>query len=433
LGPEGVFLHCDGVVGIATQGIFVKGWFHAREGAVVGVACHGGFRSVFIDQDWLRYSRRDVSTHLASLGVAVTGHDHGIGCFVPIENGSSPYFLSVTTAAGQIHRVRVPPVAALPALEAIRAVLTSFSSSHRSLLGLLDTQVGPAVQKVWAERRKVVRPVTSERFGPAVRDPAVSVIVPLFGRYDFAEYQLAQFADDADFQGLELLYFVDDPGIYDEFRAQCDGLYQLYRVPFTLAFAGANLGFAGANNAAARIAGGKHLLLLNSDVLPKYPGWVSELLALYGTLKKPGCLGVKLLYEDGSVQHAGMTFRRHAPWGNLWINDHPHKGQSAEGLSGLHQVEAVTAACLLLKAELYRDLGGLSEDYVIGDFEDSDLCLRAASLGLTNWVSLDTELYHLERQSQARIGDAEWRTNLTLFNCWQHSRRWASHLENRPA
>jgi len=259
----------------------------------------------------------------------------------------------------------------------------------------------------------------------------VSVIVPLFGRYDFAEYQLAQFADDADFQGLELIYFVDDPAIYDEFRAQCDGLYQLYRVPFTLAFAGANLGFAGANNAAARIAGGKHLLLLNSDVLPKYPGWVSELLALYGTLKKPGCLGVKLLYEDGSVQHAGMTFRRHAPWGNLWINDHPHKGQSAEGLSGLHQVEAVTAACLLLKAELYRDLGGLSEDYVIGDFEDSDLCLRAASLGLTHWVSLDTELYHLERQSQARIGDAEWRTNLTLFNCWQHSRRWASHLENR--
>jgi GT2 family glycosyltransferase len=71
----------------------------------------------------------------------------------------------------------------------------------------------------------------------------------------------------------------------------------------------------------------------------------------------------------------------------------------------------------------------LSEDYIIGDFEDSDFCLRAAAVGRPNWVALDIELYHLERQSQAHIGEAQWRTNLTLFNCWQHHQRWGAHLE----
>jgi len=149
----------------------------------------------------------------------------------------------------------------------------------------------------------------------------------------------------------------------------------------------------------------------------------------YATLPRPGLLGAKLLYEDGSVQHAGMTFRRHAPWGGLWINEHSHKGQSAVGLTGLRKVHAVTAACALIDAGLYRKLGGLSEDYIIGDFEDSDFCLRAVAAGRHSWVALDIELYHLERQSQARIGDTQWRTNLTLFNCWQHQQRWGALLE----
>jgi GT2 family glycosyltransferase len=83
----------------------------------------------------------------------------------------------------------------------------------------------------------------------------------------------------------------------------------------------------------------------------------------------------------------------------------------------------------MVEARLYRELGGLSEDYIIGDFEDSDLCLRAAAAGRRNYVALDVELYHLERQSQARIGDAQWRNNLTLYNCWLHDQRWAAQIE----
>jgi len=123
-----------------------------------------------------------------------------------------------------------------------------------------------------------------------------------------------------------------------------------------------------------------------------------------------------------------MTSVRYAPWQKLWINEHPHKGMHPGGLSGTPEVECVTAACALLETALYRELGGLSESYVIGDFEDSDFCHRARAAGRVNRVDLDVSLYHLERQSQSLAGDAAWRTGVTLYNCWLHDRRWGAAI-----
>ena len=139
-------------------------------------------------------------------------------------------------------------------------------------------------------------------------------------------------------------------------------------------------------------------------------------------------MGVKLLYEDGTIQHAGITSEPYAAWQGLWINRHPHKGLDPTPLTGIVDSPAVTAACTLVETALYRRLGGLSEDFLIGDFEDTDLCYRARQLGRPCRVDLDVTLYHLERQSQD-LGDQNWRTALTLYNCWIHDVRWGKLLE----
>ena len=96
-----------------------------------------------------------------------------------------------------------------------------------------------------------------------------------------------------------------------------------------------------------------------------------------------------------------------------------------EDTSGLRRAVAITAACMVLRTAQARSLGGFDEAYAIGDFEDSDLCLKLRQLGLGCAVDMDTALYHLERQSQA--GSAQvWRMNLTLFNAWVHERRWGN-------
>jgi GT2 family glycosyltransferase len=425
--------HVDQAIAVAELGIFLIGWCNAGAGSIAQLSCHSGTVSVDMGEHWIRHPRPDVSSFLAAAAVPGAADDHGYSCFVPLPRGDGVYFITIKLTSGEVGRVAVNLSNERPvALEAIRSTLSSFSSAHPELLQLLDRHVGPAVSALWESRyRRRGQPLV-RRYGPDSQpNPSLSIIVPLFGRYDLAEYQLALFADDPQIRGSELLYIVDDPTIAHEFSALCADLYCTYRVPFTLIDPGSNLGFAGANNCAARIARGSHLLLLNSDVFPKRPGWAGAMLELYRSLPDTGLLGAKLLYEDGSVQHAGMEFRRYADWGDMWINYHPHKGQSPSWLSGVKEVDAVTAACALIEAALFREIGGLCEDYIIGDFEDSDLCLRAHARGRVNRVALDIELYHLERQSQNRVGDAQWRTNLTVYNCWLHHRRWGQLMERQ--
>jgi GT2 family glycosyltransferase len=141
----------------------------------------------------------------------------------------------------------------------------------------------------------------------------------------------------------------------------------------------------------------------------------------------------KLLYEDNSIQHVGMKFVRYPVWGGMWVNEHPGKGLIDDVGSEPIECDAVTGACLLIDTATYRRLGGLSEDYIIGDFEDSDLCLKLIRAGRRQWVVPSVALYHLERQSQSLVGEQDWRTNLTLLNCWTHHRRWDSIISRRSA
>jgi len=428
----------DRIVRIADAGLFLTGWFHGDAKARLEVICHTEDARFHVSAHWVRWARPDVDAHLASLGLTAVD-DPGFFCFVPCAPGSSGAYLSVReepggatstgAGSGRAWRIRLPLMeAAETTAQSIRAVLTAVDPTRRDLRRLMDQHVGPAVGALWAAHRPSRHRAFVETFGPPCADAQVSIVVPLYGRHDFVDYQLALFADDPDFQRVELIYVVDDPAIIQAFRAICQDLYGMYRLPFTVVYPGDNLGFAGATNYGASIARASHLLLLNSDVMPQAPGWLGRLLAVYRSQPDTGLLGAKLLYEDGSVQHAGMASRRNPQWQDLWINHHPHKGMNPALLTGIRDVEGVTAACALVETALYRTLGGLSEDYVIGDFEDSDLCHRARAQGRVNRVALDVALYHLERQSQARAGDAQWRMALTLYNCWLHDRRWSAAM-----
>ena len=90
-------------------------------------------------------------------------------------------------------------------------------------------------------------------------------------------------------------------------------LYPVYNIPFRVATLDANVGFAGACNAGASLAYGRLLLLLNSDVLPGEPGWLTRMASFYDATPNIGALGPKMLYEDDSIQHAGMYLSRPGP------------------------------------------------------------------------------------------------------------------------
>ena len=153
---------------------------------------------------------------------------------------------------------------------------------------------------------------------------------------------------------------------------------------------------------------------------------------------KIGALGSRLLFDNGAIQHQGMAFVKEADLdgelGRVWLNEHPFKGLKlpvAEGeLQPLLEMEAATAACLMLETERFRQLGGFSNHYIVGDFEDSDLCLKLRSKGLPSLVDPVATFYHLERQSVdlASSGDG-MKTKIVAANAITHHQRWCSAIE----
>lgn len=431
----GLRLVVDLVHAVGGEGVFLAGWALLDREVVRSVA----FRvpempEVEIWRDWITHQRPDVWQALKREGAHLAGDELGFTCFVdqPIPRSQKTGYLVVHCRNGLSLRMKLDlPSAPQDVVEALKPILTSFNAGHRDLRRLLDRHIGPAVQAVWSGRKRQGGEPAVTEFGTPPADPDVSLVIPLYGRFDFIELQMTQFVDDPFVRDSDIIYVVDDPAIYDDVRLACLEISGFFDVPFRLVYGRCNGGFAAATNLGASLARGRYILMMNSDVMPKRAGWLEELVAAHRALPEPGAVGPKLIYEDGTVQHAGMRFMRMPAWGGLWVNDHPHKGQPNRAASEPVEFLALTGACLLLRASLWRELGGLSEDYIIGDFEDSDLCLRILETGRRNWLVPAVELYHLERQSQDRIGSAEWRRNLSLYNCWMHTRRWDEAITRR--
>ena len=290
--------------------------------------------------------------------------------------------------------------------------------------------IRPAVSRIQRRLLGAVAVDVVDELGPWPREAETTIVVPLYRRIDLLEHQLAAFVHDPAICASDLLYVLDSPEQAEETRSFARQLYRLYGVPFRLAVLTRNGGYSAVNNLGAELGVGRRLLLLNSDVLPRSPGWLGALCRFYDETPGIGALSPKLLYEDGSIQFAGLTFEREAGE-RVWSNEHFFKGLAATlpAANVPRPVPSVTGACLLIDARLYEDLGGLSGDYVQGDYEDSDLCLRLALRDLQSWYLPAVELYHLEGQSYP----SDERRLASAYNKWLHTHLWRDDLERLAA
>jgi len=95
---------------------------------------------------------------------------------------------------------------------------------------------------------------------------------------------------------------------------------------------------------------------VNSDVIPVAAGWLSPLCAALA-VDGVGAVGPKLLFDDGSLQHAGMYFARGAR--GQWLNHHFHRACARLSRGCLaRSVPAVTGACVLMRRPVFEAVGG---------------------------------------------------------------------------
>ena len=265
------------------------------------------------------------------------------------------------------------------------------------------------------------------RIGPPTAKPSVSILVPLYRNLGFLRFQVSALAQDPDCRKSEIIYVLDSPEQRGEVEHLLRGLHRLTEMPLTLVVMPRNLGYAAANNAGAREARSPLLLLLNSDVVPGAPGWLATLAAPFARASI-GAAGPKLLFDDGSIQHAGLFFERGED--RIWFNRHHHKGMPRDWADAQirRRVAGVTGAALAIRRSLFERIGGVCEDYIIGDYEDSDLCLRVRETGAAILYVPEAELFHFERRSiQMHAGYT--RTHASLYNRLLHHARWDGAME----
>lgn len=172
-----------------------------------------------------------------------------------------------------------------------------------------------------------------------------------------------------------------------------------------LTWQGKGFNYSALNNFGARYATGEYLLLLNNDTEVITPGWLEEMV-MYAQQKRVGCVGAKLLYPDDTIQHAGVGFGIGGVAGHL----HKYFPATSDGYMGrLNYVQDVygdTAACLLIRKEIYGEVHGLDESYAVA-FNDVDFCVRVREAGYTNVFTPFAQLYHYESKSRGMEDNPE--------------------------
>jgi len=289
---------------------------------------------------------------------------------------------------------------------------------------LIADCLAPVLEEMQQAAKAGVGAASVRRIGEGRERPLCSIVVPLYKVLDFLPFQIAAFASDPGIaSSCELIYVLDSPELAETVEHLLTGLYLIYGLPMTLAVMPRNGGFAMSNNRAVALARGEYLALVNSDVVPIEAGWIGQLLARLAD-GSVGMTGPKLLFEDDSLQHAGLFFARDHR--GRWLNHHYYKGMPRHYAPAEIErpVPGVTGACMVLKRSLFEQVGGFTEDYVIGDYEDSDLCLKIRSQGLDIVYVPGAELYHLERRSMRESADY-MRGVASQYNSWLHEQRWA--------
>lgn len=422
-------------------GILLVGWIDdsASPAECVELSADGWCIS-FSGSSLLRLRRRDVET---ALGTNLP-HAYGYigfnfaGTSVPVAKHCRVQVMLANGATGErtIEARAIDDIGLREILLSHLATAQYFGNAQIEAMCNLELGIG---NQIVALNRAVTRGIVAspyvERFGQSNRPILTSIVVCLYGRAEYLFLQNGLFSGLPGIEDYEFVFVSNSPELAEVLLREAKLTAAIYGLRQTIVVLPGNAGFGAANNAAVRAAQSDRIINMNPDIFPRDEEWARKHTDMLAALppEQTRLFGTTLYYDDGSLMHGGMyfeldtgiTLQKEKPK-KLQLARVEHYGKGApiwvSRFTRARPIQAVTGAFISSERSWYEQLGGFTEDYVFGHYEDADICLKSIAAGTTPWIH-DLRMWHLEGKGSTRRPVHE---GGSLVNRWLFSKQWGA-------
>ena len=256
--------------------------------------------------------------------------------------------------------------------------------------------------------------------------PLVSIVIPNKDHVDDVKKCINSLEEKCNYENKEYI-IVENNSTENKTFEYYDELIKKYSCASVIYWKEKGFNYSKINNYGARFAKGEYILFLNNDTEIQNSDFLQEMLG-YCMRKDVGAVGARMFYEDGTIQHAGVIV------GLGGLASHPYAGAPKETyghmgrIHAVQELSAVTAACVLVKKEVFEKVKGFESQYAVA-FNDIDLCMKIRKAGYRIIYTPYANLTHYESKSRGTEDSREKRkrfeSEIKLFE-----KRWEKILKN---
>lgn len=258
---------------------------------------------------------------------------------------------------------------------------------------------------------------------PVKGEPLISIIIPNKDEKESLEACLNSIWEKTTYKNYEIIVVENNSTSEEIFRYY----KEISKKGVRLLRWKKEFNYSAINNFGAAHANGEFLLFLNNDVTVITPDWLTELAGICQR-KEVGAAGVKLLYPDDTIQHAGCVVGIGGIAGHMFVDMPANRTGYLHKASLLQDMSAVTAACMMVKKQVFAQAGGFTEELAVA-FNDVDLCLKINRAGSLIVYDPYVQLYHMESKTRGAEDSKEkvrrFQTEIEYMRC-----HWLDILKN---
>lgn len=257
----------------------------------------------------------------------------------------------------------------------------------------------------------------------------VSIIIPTKNKQEYLEKCISSVVNFSTYKHFEII-LIDNNSNESAFFRLVDKWKNQSLFKFKYIRDEESFNFARLMNLGRQHAEGKYLVLLNNDTEVITIDWMEGLME-HCQRPEIGVAGCKLLYEDDTIQHAGVVV------GLGGVASHAFIGEDRDGpgyfnyVNLLNNYSACTAACIMVRTGVYDEVNGFSEEFVV-EYNDVDFCLKVIEAGYRNLYVPHVELYHYESISRGHPHSTPENYKRHVKEVNRFRKKWMKYVEHDP-